>query len=148
MPVKMTDKKEKLNVLFLCTGNSCRSQIAEGWARFLKSDCIEVFSAGVDPHRVNERAIHIMAEVGVDISQQYSKHLDDLSGLDFDYVITVCDNAREHCPLYPKKTKMIHHQFDDPSFVIGTEEQITAQFRRVRDEIRDFVAGMPQNLEK
>ena len=122
--------------------------MAEGWARHLKSDCIEAFSAGVDPHRVNERAVAVMAEAEVDISGQYSKHLNDLSGLEFDYVVTVCDNAREHCPLYPKKTKMIHHQFDDPSFVIGTEEQVTAEFRRVRDEIRDFVAAMPQNLEQ
>ena len=143
----MDTKKEKLNVLFLCTGNSCRSQMAEGWTRHLKSDCIEAFSAGVDPHRVNKRAIAIMAEAGVDISSHTSNHLDDYSMLDFDYVITVCDNAREHCPLYPKKTKMIHHKFDDPSFVVGTEEQITAEFRRTRDEIRDFVAAMPQNLE-
>ena len=144
----MEPKKEKLNVLFLCTGNSCRSQIAEGWARHLKSDCIEAFSAGVEPHRVNERAIAVMAEAGVDISGHTSNHLDDYAALDFDYVITVCDNAREHCPLYPKKTKMIHHQFEDPSFVIGTDEQIMAEFRRVRDEIRDFVAGMPGNLGK
>ena len=109
MPVKMTDKKEKLNVLFLCTGNSCRSQIAEGWARFLKSDCIEVFSAGVDPHRVNERAIHIMAEVGVDISQQYSKHLDDLSGLDFDYVINSVGVPQE---------QMNKHWMYIPAFVL------------------------------
>jgi arsenate reductase len=141
-------EKDKLKILFLCTGNSCRSQMAEGWARHLKSDCIEAFSAGVAPYRLSERATQVMAEAGVDISQQYSKHLDELSGLDFDYVITVCDNAKEQCPLYPKQTKMIHHQFDDPSFVIGTAEQIMAQFRRVRDEIRDFVAAMPQNLEK
>lgn len=138
---------EKLNVLFLCTGNSCRSQMAEGWARHLKSDCIEAFSAGVLPHKVNERAIAIMAEAGVDISGHTSNHLDEYSGLEFDYVITVCNNAKEQCPLYPKKTRMVHHQFDDPSFVVGTEEQITAEFRRVRDEIRDFIAAMPENLE-
>ena len=143
----MDTKKEKLNVLFLCTGNSCRSQMAEGWARHLKSDCIEAFSAGVAPHGINERAIKIMAEAGVDISSHTSSHLDEYSMLDFDYVITVCDNAKEQCPLYPKKTKMVHHQFEDPSFVIGTEEQITAEFRRVRDQIRDFIAAMPENLE-
>ena len=144
----MDAKKEKLKVLFLCTGNSCRSQMAEGWASHLKSDCIEAFSAGVSPCKVNERAIAVMAEVGVDISGHTSNHLDEYSMLEFDYVITVCDNAREHCPLYPKKTKMIHHQFEDPSFVIGTDEQVKAEFRRVRDEIRDFVAAMPQNLEE
>ena len=139
--------KTKLNVLFLCTGNSCRSQMAEGWARHLKSDCIEAFSAGVNPHGMNERAVAIMAEAGVDISDHTSNHLDEYANLDFDYVITVCDNAREHCPLYPKQTKMIHHQFDDPSFVIGTDARVTAEFRRVRDEIRDFIAAMPENLK-
>ncbi len=143
----MEADKKKLNVLFLCTGNSCRSQMAEGWARRLKSDCIEAFSAGVNPHGINERAVAIMAEAGVDISDHTSNHLDEYASLDFDYVITVCDNAREHCPLYPKQTQMIHHQFDDPSFVIGTDEQITAEFRRVRDEIRDFIAAMPENLK-
>lgn len=143
----MSSIREKLNVLFLCTGNSCRSQMAEGWVRHLKSDCIEAFSAGINPHRVNERAAAIMAEAGVDISDHISNHLDEYAGLDFDYVITVCDNAKEHCPLYPKQTTMIHHRFDDPSCVIGTSEQITAEFRRVRDEIRDFIAAMPANLK-
>lgn len=138
----------KIKILFLCTGNSCRSQMAEGWARHLKSDCIEAFSAGVNPHGINERAVKIMAEAGVDISSHTSNHLDEYSMLEFDYVITVCDNAREHCPIYPKKTRMIHHQFDDPSFVVGTDEQITAEFRRVRDEIRDFIAAMPDNLKE
>ena len=138
--------RHKLKVLFLCTGNSCRSQMAEGWARHLKSDCIEAFSAGVNPHGVNERAVAIMAEAGVDISGHTSNHLDEYANLDFDYVITVCDNAKEHCPLYPKQTTMIHRMFEDPSFVIGTDEQITAEFRRVRDEIRDFIAAMPDNL--
>lgn len=139
----------KINVLFLCTGNACRSQMAQGWARRLKNDCIEAFSAGVAPAGfVSERAVRVMAEAGVDISGQYSKHLDDLCGLDFDYVITVCDYARETCPVYPGKTKMIHRSFDDPSFVIGTEEQIMARFRDVRDQIRDFVADMPQSLER
>ncbi|MHC4553078.1 MAG: arsenate reductase ArsC [Planctomycetota bacterium] len=143
----MDSDKKKLNVLFLCTGNSCRSQMAEGWAHHLKSDCLEAFSAGVAPHGINERAAAIMAEAGVDISNQTSNHLDEYSSLDFDYVITVCDNAKEHCPLYPKQTTMIHHTFDDPSFVIGTDEQITAEFRRVRDEIRDFITAMPENLK-
>jgi arsenate reductase len=144
----MDIKPEKLKVLFLCTGNSCRSQMAEGWARHLKSDCIEPFSAGVAPYRLSERALQAMAEAGVDISDQYSKHLEDLAGLDFDYVITVCDNAREQCPIYPGKTKMIHHAFEDPMFAVGTAEQIMAEFRRIRDQIRDFVAAMPENLKK
>lgn len=142
----MDNPNDKLYVLFLCTGNSCRSQMAEGWARHLKSDCIEAFSAGVAPHGINERAAAIMAEAGVDISDQTSNHLDEYANIEFDYVITVCDNAKEQCPLYPKKTTMVHNQFDDPSFVIGTDEQITAEFRRVRDDIRDFVAAMPGNL--
>lgn len=144
----MGPKAEKLKVLFLCTGNSCRSQMAEGWARHLKSDCIEPFSAGVAPYKLSERAVAVMAEAGVDISGQYSKHLDDLSALEFDYVITVCDNAREQCPIYPGRTKMIHHSFKDPMFAVGTSEQVMAEFRRIRDQIRDFVADMPENLEK
>ncbi len=141
-------EREKIKVLFLCTGNACRSQVAQGWARHLKGDRIEAFSAGVEPAGfVSERAVRVMAEAGVDISDQYSKHLDDLCGIEFDYVITVCDHAREVCPVYPGKTRMIHRSFDDPSFVIGTEEQIMSLFRQVRDQIRDFVADMPGNLE-
>jgi arsenate reductase len=100
----------------------------------------------VAPHKINERAVQVMAEAGVDISNHTSNHLDDYAMLDFDYVITVCDNAREQCPIYPKNTKMLHRQFDDPSFVIGTTEQVMGEFRRVRDEIRDYVAAMPENL--
>jgi arsenate reductase len=137
---------EKLKVLFLCTGNSCRSQMAEGWAEFLKSDCIDACSAGVMPGRVNEKAIEIMAEVGVDISGHYSKHIEDLAGIEFDYIVTVCDNAREQCPMFVGSGKIVHNQFDDPSFVIGTVEEVNAEFRRVRDEIRAFVETMPGSL--
>jgi arsenate reductase len=138
----------KLNILFLCTGNACRSQIAEGWANKLKSDCINAFSAGVRPAgKIIERAIKIMAEAGIDISRHHSKHLDELNGIDFDYVITLCDSAGESCPAYPKKTKVIHHPFADPSFLIGDEETIMKAFRKTRDEIRDFVALMPDNLK-
>ena len=143
----MTDKKEKLKILFLCTGNSCRSQMAEGWAEKLKSDCIEAFSAGVYPVGVSSRAIKIMAEAGVDISGHRSKHVDELCGIKFDYVITLCDNAKESCPLYTGKTKLIHRPFSDPSMLIGSEEVITAAFRKVRDEIRDFVLSIPESLE-
>ncbi len=94
----MNSGKEKINVLFLCTGNSCRSQIAEGWARHLKSDVIEAFSAGVSPVGINSRAIKVMADAGVDISQHSSKHVDELNAIDFDYVVTLYDNAKEQCP--------------------------------------------------
>lgn len=140
-------RKKKLNVLFLCTGNSCRSQMAQGWASHLKGDCIEPFSAGVTPGKVNEKAIEIMKEAGVDISTHHSKHIDNVMGVEFDYVITVCDNAKEHCPIFPGKAKMIHHKFEDPSFMIGTKEQIDASFREVRDQIRNFIEAMPENLE-
>ncbi len=136
----------KLKVLFLCTGNSCRSQMAEGWARALKGDIIEVYSAGIEAHGMNPRAVQVMAEAGVDLSGQWSKTLDAVQGVPFDYVVTVCDNARESCPIFPGKVKLIHQGFEDPVRATGTEEEILAVFRRVRDEIRRFVEGMPANL--
>lgn len=139
---------KKLNVLFLCTGNSCRSQIAEGWARYLKSDVIEAFSAGVCPVGVNELAIEVMAEAGVDISNQRSKHIEDFAGIDFDYIITVCDHAREVCPVFPADCKMIHRSFADPSFLIGTREQVLKAFRKTRDEIKAFIQTMPESLKE
>ena len=98
------------------------------------------------PGKVNERAIQVMAEAGVDISHHYSKHLDELQGLEFDYVVTVCDHVHEVCPVFPGRAKMIHRSFEDPSFMIGTEEEILTEFRRIRDAIRDFIAAMPENL--
>ena len=142
----MTDDN-RLKVLFLCTGNSCRSQMAEGWARALKGDVIEAYSAGIETHGMNPRAVQVMAEAGVDLSGQYSKTTDAVADVPFDYVVTVCDNARESCPLFPGRVKMIHRSFEDPARATGTEEEILAVFRRVRDEIREFVAGMPENLE-
>jgi len=139
--------EKKLNVLFLCTGNSCRSQMAEGWARHLKGDVIESFSAGITPVGVNKIAIEVMAEAGVDISGHTSKHVEDLMGLDFDYVVTVCDNAKEHCPVFPGKCKMIHKAFADPSFLIGTRQVIMDAFRKTRDEIKAFIKTMPESLE-
>ena len=139
----------KLNVLFLCTGNSCRSQMAEGWARHLKGDGIEPCSAGIKTHGLNRNAIKVMAEAGVDISGQRSKRLDTLKNVDFDYVITVCDSVHESCPLFPGKTKVVHVGFDDPPRLARdakTEEEALGHYRRVRDEIRDFVAQMPENL--
>ncbi|MDD5134784.1 MAG: arsenate reductase ArsC [Phycisphaerae bacterium] len=142
----LAKKDEKLNILFLCTGNSCRSQMAEGWAKMLKSDCIEPFSAGVFPAKVSERVIKVMAEAGIDISNQYSKHLDDLCGIDFDYVITLCDNAAELCPAYPAKTKIIHKPFADPSVMMGDTEIVMNAFRKTRDQIKKFILSLPDSL--
>src|SRR5271169_6034821 len=110
----------KLKVLFLCTGNSCRSQMAEGWARALKSDTVEPFSAGVAPHAIDPRAVKVMAEVGVDISGQRSKHVSELNDIAFDLVVTVCDQANEACPVFPGKTKRLHVGFDDPPRLAAT----------------------------
>ena len=136
----------RINVLFLCTGNSCRSQIAEGWAKHLKSDVMEAYSAGIRPIGVNSKAIKVMAEAGVDISGQTSKGVDELVGIDFDYVVTVCDNAREQCPVFPGRAKLFHKAFDDPQFATGSEEEIMAEFRRVRDQIKAFVEKLPEIL--
>lgn len=141
-----SSEKEKLKVLFLCTGNSCRSQMAEGWARHLKSDVIEAYSAGVWPAGVSSRAAAVMAEAGVDISSQTSKHVDDLLGIDFDYVITLCGNAREQCPVFGGKVRLVHVPFEDPTMLMGTPEQAMAAFRQTRDEIRTFVETLPESL--
>ena len=141
----------KLKILFLCIGNSCRSQMAEGWARHLKSDVIEPYSAGIEIHGLNSLAVKVMAEVGVDISGYRSKHLNEVRDIMFDYVITVCDAANESCPFFPGKTVRIHKSFDDPPKLaksVGTEEEALRHYRRVRDEIRAFIEGMPENLEK
>jgi len=138
--------RPKLRVLFLCTGNSCRSQMAEGWARALKGDRLEAFSAGIETHGLNLRAVKVMAEVGVDISGHSSKTVADLPTLDFDCVVTVCDRARESCPLFPGKTKMVHAGFDDPPRLAKdakSEEEALAHYRRVRDEIKAFVETLP-----
>jgi len=140
---------EKLKVLFLCTGNSCRSQMAEGWARHLRGEAIEAHSAGTEVHGLNPRAVAVMAEAGVDISRQRSKHVDELRGIAFDYVVTVCDHAHDHCPLFPGKAKVVHVGFDDPPRLARdakTEEEALAHYRRVRDEIRAFVESLPQAL--
>jgi arsenate reductase len=142
---------KKTKIMFLCTGNSCRSQMAEGWTRKLKGDLIDAYSAGVKPHGMNPRAIAVMKEAGVDITAQHSKHVDELAGIEFDYVITVCGHANENCPVFPGKTRVIHVGFDDPPQLAKsaqTEEEALAHYRRVRDEIRRFVEGLPGNLEK
>lgn len=140
-----------LKVLFLCTGNSCRSQMAEGWARHLKGNLIEPYSAGVEAHGLNPDAVRVMAEAGVDISGHRCKKLNELQGIIFDYVVTVCDNARESCPVFPGKTKTIHVGFDDPPRLAAnakTEEERFAPYRRVRDEIRAFIAILPGCLDQ
>ncbi len=143
----MDKARDKKKVLFLCTGNSCRSQIAEGWASHLKPDSIEAYSAGIRPIGVSSRAIKVMAEVGVDISMQTSKHIDDLSAIDFDYVVTLCDNASEQCPVFGGRARLIHRAFEDPYFATGSEEEIMAAFRKTRDQIKTFVEALPEALE-
>ena len=145
----MPETRDKLKVLFLCTGNSCRSQMAEGWARALKGDEIEPYSAGVETHGLNPLAVKVMAEAGVDISGQRSKHVDELKDVEFDCVVTVCDRARESCPLFPGWARKVHRSFDDPPALARharTEEEALAHYRRVRDEIRRFVESLPAAL--
>lgn len=138
-----------MRVLFLCTGNSCRSQMAEGWARQLRGDLFEAYSAGVEPHGLDPSAVRVMAEAGVDIAQQSSKHVRDLARIPFDYVITVCDQAHESCPVFPGATKIVHHSFDDPPRLArdgANPEEALSHYRRVRDEIRDFIMTLPEAL--
>ena len=133
----------KKNVLFLCTGNSCRSQMAEGWARALKGDVLEVHSAGTAPHGLDPNAVRVMAEAGVDISAHRSKHVNELLDAGIDFVVTVCDSAAEACPRFPGKAVTLHHSFDDPPRLAKDardREAALAAYRRVRDEIRAFVA--------
>ena len=139
----------RLKVLFLCTGNSCRSQMAEGWARALHGDRIEASSAGTAPGRLDPRAIQVMREAGVDIAGHRSKHLDELRGGDVDVVVTVCDRASESCPVFPGAVRRLHASFDDPPRLAATaasEEEALAHYRRVRDEIRAFVDVLPAEI--
>ncbi|HNT97837.1 MAG TPA: arsenate reductase ArsC [Elusimicrobiales bacterium] len=134
-------------ILFLCTGNSCRSQMAEGWARKLLAGKAEVFSAGTKPGTVDPRAIKVMAEAGVDISGHRSKHADEFRDAAFDLVVTVCDNAREACPVWLGKAEKLHRSFDDPPRLAKdakNEDEALAHYRRVRDEIMVFVAGLAE----
>jgi arsenate reductase len=139
------------NILFLCTGNSCRSQMAEGWANHLAGDQFRFYSAGVEKHGMNQYAIRAMAEADVDISSHTSKHLDELKDVEFDLVITVCDNARESCPVFPGNARVIHHSFDDPPYLARkaeTDEERMPHYRRVRDEIKQFIAGELKEILK
>jgi arsenate reductase (thioredoxin) len=144
-----TAKPQKTRILFLCTGNSCRSQMAEGWARALRGDSLEPFSAGIEKHGLNSHAVTVMREAGVDISSQRSKTVDELPAVDFDIVVTVCDNAAAKCPTFPAATHVVHVPFDDPPKLAAdaaSEEETLGHYRRVRDEIREFVAGLPESL--
>jgi len=138
-----------IRVLFLCTGNSCRSQMAEGWARHLKADVIDPYSAGIETHGLNPKAVQVMKEAGVDISRQRSKHVRELAGIDLDYVITVCGHANENCPVFPGNTNVVHVGFEDPPKLAAeapTEEEALNHYRRVRDEIKEFVESLPDAL--
>ncbi len=140
---------DKLKVLFLCTGNSCRSQMAEGWARHVMGDVIEPYSAGIETHGLDPRAVKAMAEAGVDISGHWSKNVSELMNVPFDYVVTVCARANETCPVFPGKAKVVHVSFDDPPKLARgakTEDEALAHYRRVRDEIRAFVQRLPEAL--
>ncbi len=141
---------DKKKVLFLCTGNSCRSQMAEGWARHLHGEKIDAASAGVVKHGVDPRAVKVMAEAGVDISGQVSKSIEELPDKDFDVVITLCDSANESCPFFPGQVIRLHQGFDDPPLLtkgIKDEERALQVYRRVRDEIKEFVRGLPERIE-
>jgi len=141
-------QQRKIKVLFLCTGNSCRSQMAEGWARHLKADCIDAYSAGIETHGLNPYAVKVMAEAGVDISHQRSKLVDELN-IDFDYVVTVCGHAYENCPIFSGSAKVVHAGFDDPPVMAtsyDTEQEKLDCYRRVRDQMRDFISTLPGAL--
>ncbi len=137
----MTEKKR---VLILCTGNSARSQMAEGLLRHDSGDRFDVESAGTKPSHVRPEAIQVMREIGIDISAHRSKSVDEFAGETFDYVLTVCDHAKESCPIYPGHSNRLHHNFQDPAAVEGSEEQRLAAFRSVRDEIRMYLRSFPR----
>lgn len=138
-----------MDVLFVCTGNSCRSQMAEGWVKALKGDILEPFSAGIQLHGLDPLAVAVMREAGVDISRQHAKLIQELADRDFDYVVTLCNDAAAKCPVVPGTGKRIHRAFDNPPVLAKncrSEAESLAIYRRVRDEIRHFVSQMPGNL--
>lgn len=142
---------ERWRIVFVCTGNACRSQMAEGWARQLWPEKVDPRSAGVLPTRLDPRAVRVMAELGIDISSQRSKHIEELAGTAIDWVVTVCDNANVMCPTLPDDIRHIHAGFDDPpslSLKARSEEDALKHYRRVRDELREFVMGLPRLLDK
>ena len=127
-----------MKILVLCTGNSCRSQMMHGWLTQFGGESVQVKSAGVETHGVNPRAIKVMAEADVDISHHASNNIDEYLDENFDSIITVCDHAKESCPVFPSTAEQVHHNFSDPAKAVGTEDQILGEFRKVRDEIRDY----------
>ncbi|CAG1064610.1 Arsenate reductase (Thioredoxin) [uncultured bacterium] len=140
----------KKKLLFLCTGNSCRSQMAEGWAKNLLFDSVEAYSAGTNPKGMDPRAIKVMLEAGVDIAGQHSKHIDELGKIEFDLVLTLCGDANDNCPIFPGKAKVMHFGFEDPPRLAkgaSSEEDALGYYRRVRDEIREFVTRLPEILK-
>jgi len=140
---------DRVRVLFLCTGNSCRSQMAEGLCRELRGDVVEASSAGIETHGLNPHAVRVMGEIGIDISGHESKAVTGLGGRTFDYVVTVCGRANETCPVFPGKTTVVHRGFDDPPALAktaATEEEALGHYRRIRDEIREFVRTLPAAL--
>lgn len=140
--------KNMKKILVLCTGNSCRSQIAEGYLRHFAENIAEIFSAGVETHGVNPKAIEIMKHDGIDISLHTSNNINEYAEIDFDYLITVCDNAKRSCPYFPSKAIKLHYDFPDPAKAIGTEEQVMEQFREVREMIRRYIRNfVKENLE-
>lgn len=132
----------KKNVLVLCTGNSCRSQIAEGYLRHFHGGKANIYSAGVETHGVNPRAIATMKEDGIDLSAHTSNHVDEYLSISFDLILTVCDHASERCPIFPGAAKRIHHNFTDPAKATGSEEEIMAAFRKVREEIKSYCQAL------
>jgi arsenate reductase len=145
MSEQETEQETGTRVLFLCTGNSCRSQMAEGALREVAGDRFEAASAGTTPTQINPMAVRVMAEIGIDISEQRSKSVVEMMGEQFDYVVTVCDHAREACPVFPGRATKLHWSFDDPASAEGSEEERLEVFRRVRDEIvsgiREFISA-------
>jgi len=133
-------------ILVLCTGNSCRSQIAHGYLEHFGKDKVQVYSAGVEIHGLNPFAVGIMSEDGIDISKNTSNPIDEYSNIAFDYVITVCDNAKEACPFFPTQTKTIHYSFEDPSKASGTAKELISEFRKVRDQIKAFSKSFIETL--
>lgn len=142
---------EKTRVLFLCTGNSCRSQMAQAWVNSLHPDTMEAHSAGIEIHGLNPRAVQVMNEAGVDISGYRSQKIDEFALDSFDFIITVCDHAHESCPVVPSGCRLIHKSFDDPPRLVQElrgEEEILACYRRVRDEIKSYIQNLPDHLAK
>ncbi len=141
--------ENRLKILFLCTGNSCRSQMAEGWARHLKNNSIQAFSAGLEAHGLNLKAVQVMKEEGVDITKQRSQRIEEVETIPFDFVITVCSHADENCPVFSCSTRVIHRGFDDPpklAQIARNEQEALSYYRRVRDEIKAYIETLPEGL--